>query len=110
MEQVGLLKCQNTATYAQPVAAASGNTPRCMPLTKLAEGMGADRCGEAEGAAGAQTCKGTNAREKMRVRGRRSKANAHDKYESQPFTGRDPGEALFKEGTQSNCNWHGPFK
>ena len=52
MEQVGLLKCQNTATYAQRVAAASGNTLRCMPLTKLAEGMGADRSGEAEGATG----------------------------------------------------------
>ena len=57
-----------------------------------------------------QTFKGANAREKMRVRGRRSKANAHDKYESQPFTGRDPGEALFKEGTQSDCNWHGVLK
>ena len=45
-----------------------------------------------------QTCKGANAREKKRVRGRRSKANAQDKYESQPFTGRDPGEALFKGG------------
>ena len=52
MEQVGLLKCQNTATHAQRVAAASGNTPRCMPLTKLAEEMGADRSGEAEGTTG----------------------------------------------------------
>ena len=49
-----------------------------------------------------QTCKETNAREKTWVSGRRSKANAQDKYEPQPFTGRDPGEALFKEGTR---NW-----
>ena len=58
MEQVGLLKCQNTATYAQRVAAANGNTPRCMPLTKLAEEMGADRCGETEGATGAPDLQG----------------------------------------------------
>ena len=78
MEQVGLLKCQNTATYAQRVAAASGITPRCMPLTKLAEGMGADRCGEAEGATGAPDLQGgqrtgENAGERAPFKGKRSR-------------------------------------
>ena len=53
-----------------------------------------------------QTCKEINAREKKWVRGRRSKASAQGKYEWHPSTGRDPGEALFKEGTPNNWNWH----
>ena len=35
-----------------------GSTPQCMPLMILAEGMGADRCGEGEGASGAPDLQG----------------------------------------------------
>ena len=57
MEQVGLLKCQNTVT--RPAGRGyCGNTPRRIPLTKLAEEMGADRCGETEGATGAPDLQG----------------------------------------------------
>ena len=81
-----------------------------MPLTKLAEEMGADRCGETEGAPGAPDLQGyQRTGEKKKVRGRRSKANAQDKYESQPFTGRDPGDLLFEEGTRKERNWHVPL-
>ena len=64
-----------------------GNTPQCMLLMILAEGMGADRREEAESATAQiaakkpkappvhQTCEET----KMRVRGSRSKENAQDK-------------------------------
>ena len=83
-----------------------GNTLQCMPSMVLAARMGADRCGEGEGASGAPDLQGDQRTGEKWVRGRRSKANAQDKYEWHPFTGRDPGEALFKEGTPSNWNWH----
>ena len=83
-----------------------GNTPRRMPLTKLAEEMGADRCGETEGATGAPDLQGDQRTGEKRVRGRRSKENAQDKNESQPFTGRDSGDLLFEEWTRKEWNWH----
>ena len=46
-----------------------------------------------------QTCRETNAREKMRMRGRRSKANAHGTFTPRSSTGWESGKALFKGGT-----------
>ena len=48
-----------------------------------------------------QTCRETNAREKMRMRERRSKANAQGTLAPRLSTGRESGEALFKGGTQN---------
>ena len=50
--------CQNTVTHAPQGQGYSGSTPQCMPLMILAEGMGADRCGEGEGASGAPDLQG----------------------------------------------------
>ena len=46
-----------------------------------------------------QTYRETNAREKMRMRGRRSKPNAQETLAPRPPTGWGSGEALFKGGT-----------
>ena len=48
-----------------------------------------------------QTCRETNAREKMRMRGRCSKANAQDTLAPRSSTGWESGEALFKGGTHN---------
>ena len=48
-----------------------------------------------------QTFGETNAREKMRMRGRRSKANAQDTLAPRSSTGWESVQALFKGGTQS---------
>ena len=66
---------------------------------------------EAEGgAAGVALCfREINAREEMRVRGRRLKAGAQDTYESRLSTGWESGGALFKEGITNrprrNLTW-----
>ena len=48
-----------------------------------------------------QTCRETNAREKMRMRGRRSKANAHGTLAPRSPSGWDSVQALFKGWTHS---------
>ena len=48
-----------------------------------------------------QTCRETNAREKMRMRGRRSKASAHGTLAPRSSTGWESVQALFKGGTYS---------
>ena len=53
-----------------------------MPLMILAEGMGADRCGEGEGASGAPDLQGDQRTGENEVRGRRSEANAWNKFKS----------------------------
>ena len=108
MEQVGLLKCQNTVTHAQRVEATVGTLRGVCRLRNWQRKWAQIDAEKPKAPPVHQICKETNAREKKRVRGRRSKANAQDKYESQPFTGRDPGDLLFEEGTRKERIWHVP--
>ena len=59
-----------------------GNTLQCMPSMILAARMGADRCGEGEGASGAPDLQGDRRTGENEVRGRRSEADAWNKFKS----------------------------